>query len=728
MSLSTKVLLGLGLGVLTGLFFGESVAFLDGAGRVFVVLLQMTVLPYVSVALIRSLGSLSMTDARAVARNAGRFLLVIWGLTLAVVVAFPLAFPDWQAASFFSTSLVEEVPPFDPVALYLPANPFHAFASGVVPAVVVFSVAMGLALMGIDRKQALIESLRALEDALQRIAAFVVSLAPYGVFAIAGNAAGTMRADELLGLQVYAAAYVVAALVLAFWVLPVLVTSLTPFKYAQVVGDARAALLTAFATGSVFVVLPLLAQHTKDVLESRQDTADGQRLVDVIVPIAFTLSSAGKLLSLAFVLFAGWLSGFSIPLEQMPSFLVSGVFSFFASTTIAIPFLLDLFRVPADTFDLFLIADNVVGNRFGSMLAAIHILALTLLGACGAAGVVRSRTRNLARWGMVAVVLVLGGLGLVRVGFDAIDRPYEGYRKFVDRPLLFKAAPVREVDRTRVTSDDPGSTLERIGRRGSVRVGWMRDVLPFVFRNEDGVLVGFDVEMAHALAHDLGVDLELVELDGPSFSSALDSGAIDIVMTGVAITPRRLMEVAVSDPYLNATLCFIVTDHRRDEFGSREAVRKQSGLRVGIPDIEYYAEKVERYLPAAEVVRLSSPREFFRTEHENLDALVFTAEAGSAWTLIYPQFSVAVPHPDVLEMPMGYVVRQGDSSMMSFLNRWIVLKKADQTIDRLFDYWIRGIDPPGAVQPRWSILHDVLGWGGRRAETSASSAGDETDG
>jgi Na+/H+-dicarboxylate symporter len=117
MSLSARVLIGLALGVVTGLFFGESVSFLEVPGRAFVVLLQMTVLPFVSVALIHSLGRLRIADARSLARNAGVALLVIWAVTLAVVVAFPLAFPGWEAASFFSTSLVEEAPPFDPLAL-----------------------------------------------------------------------------------------------------------------------------------------------------------------------------------------------------------------------------------------------------------------------------------------------------------------------------------------------------------------------------------------------------------------------------------------------------------------------------------------------------------------------------------------------------------------------------------------------------------------------------------
>ena len=152
MSLATKVILGLGLGILTGVFFGEEVAFLGTVGRGFVLLLRMGVLPFVAVSLMAGLGGLTPGGARTLVRFAGGFLLVLWSLTLSVVLLAPLAFPDWQAASFFSTSLVEERQGFDLLDVYIPSNPFRSLSEGVVPAVVVFSIAFGLALMGSPRK------------------------------------------------------------------------------------------------------------------------------------------------------------------------------------------------------------------------------------------------------------------------------------------------------------------------------------------------------------------------------------------------------------------------------------------------------------------------------------------------------------------------------------------------------------------------------------------------
>ena len=54
--------------------------------------------------------------------------------------------------------------------------------------------------------------------------------------------------------------------------------------------------------------------------------------------------------------------------------------------------------------------------------------------------------------------------------------------------------------------------LDRMRTRGMLRVGYIEDSVPYAFFNTAGDLVGFDVEMAHQLARDLGVGLELVPI------------------------------------------------------------------------------------------------------------------------------------------------------------------------------------------------------------------------
>jgi ABC-type amino acid transport substrate-binding protein len=180
-------------------------------------------------------------------------------------------------------------------------------------------------------------------------------------------------------------------------------------------------------------------------------------------------------------------------------------------------------------------------------------------------------------------------------------------------------------------------------------------------------------------------------------------------MSGVVATPQRAYTMTFSASYLDETLALIVKDHRREEFSSREAIHRLKALCLGVLNVPYYIEKVHRYLPQAELVLLNSISEFFEGRGEELDALVYTAEAGSAWTLLYPAYTVAIPQPDVLQAPLAYPLALGDQEMVDFINLWIELKKKDRTITQLYDYWILGkhaVPEP----PRWSVIRNVLHW------------------
>ena len=228
LGLATQVFIG--LGILVGVFFGDDVACLKVGGEIFIALLQITVIPYVVVALITSLGRLTLKDAKALAFKAGAVLLLLWTIGLSVVLASPLAFPDWPSASFFSASQIEDGGAVDFLSLYIPSNIFASLSNAVVPAIVVFSILFGVALIRVEKKGRLIDLLTTVADALMGITGFVGRLAPFGVFAITASAAGTIDVTELARLQVYLVIYVALALILSLWVIPGLIASLTPLR------------------------------------------------------------------------------------------------------------------------------------------------------------------------------------------------------------------------------------------------------------------------------------------------------------------------------------------------------------------------------------------------------------------------------------------------------------------------------------------------------------------
>ena len=93
-------------------------------------------------------------------------------------------------------------------------------------------------------------------------------------------------------------------------------------------------------------------------------TRTTQRQIDILVPVSFNFPSLGKLLVLLFVLFAAWFTDTELDFSDRLSLAFGGLFSLFGSLNVAVPYMLDSLKIPADMFQLFLVTGIVVG-RFG---------------------------------------------------------------------------------------------------------------------------------------------------------------------------------------------------------------------------------------------------------------------------------------------------------------------------------------------------------------------------
>lgn len=711
--LAGQVLIALVLGVVTGVFFGELTAPLGIIGRIFIGLLQMTVLPYIVVSLSTALGRLSYVEAKTLALRGGVFIPLFWGIALAAVVGIALALPAWESATFFSASLVEPERELDLIELYVPTNPFFSLTYTIIPAVVVFSLALGAALIGTPEKRTLLPILQTVEDLLLRIAGAVARAAPIGVFALIAEAAGTMQLEALGRLQVFFLLYIAMALLLSLWVLPGLLTALTPLSARRMLAHSQDALIAAFATGSLLVVIPLMAQRSNELLaEAGLRSPESESAVDLMVPINFNLPNAGKLLSLAFVPFAGWFSGNAVPLDQFPLFLAAGLLSLFGKVVAALPFLLDLTRVPADFFELFLPVDTITG-RFGTLLAAVHTIVQALLVAAAVTGAVRLRPIALLRYGAISLALAIAMLLGLRLYFEhVVPQQDRTYRQIVRMDLAVDRVETRLLNLDRIEPLPRNRSRDRLAAiqaRGTLRVGYVADRLPWAFKNAEGRLVGLDIDIANLLAADLGVGLEFVAIDSEEMSACLEDGRLDIVAGGLLVTPERALQVRFTEPYMDATLALVVPDYQRRHFASLATLRQADALRIATPGFAHFDNLVRAALPKVELIRIGSPTEFFQAPSGRFDALLATAEGGSAWTLIYPRFSVVVPRPNVVTGPIAFAMPRTAPELYDYVSTWIGLKRRDGSVRHLYDFWILGRGAE-STKPRWSVIRNVLGW------------------
>jgi len=709
MSLSAKIFLGLGLGIATGIFLGEITAPLKAVGAAYVQLLQMAVLPYIMITLMSGLGKLKYGEAVRLSYRVGSLLVLIWALTFALLYLLPLSFPNWESASFFSTALLEQPEPFNFLE-FIPSNPFHSMANNIVPAVVLFSIAVGLALMGIEGKGSLIAAFDILEEALKRVTKFVARLTPFGIFAIAASTAGTMNVDELSRLQVYIITDIVAALGMTFGLLPVLIMLLTPLGYREIVWSTKDALLMAFATDNLLIVIPMLTDHGKELLRKSAGGGESESSVDVIVPISFNFPNVGKLLQLLFILFAAWFTKTAITLLGYVNLTVSSLLSFFGKPVAAMPFLLDLLHLPADMMQLYFASGIFVG-QFGTLAAAMHLFALAVLGGFAMAGALRFQWKRLVPLTALTLGLVAGAVVGLRAYFSlAVENAYDKDKIIAQMRPLFATGPAKVYKSAPppLAVQSAQSPIKRIRARGAIRVGYLDDIRPFSFFNGEGQLVGLDVEMAHILASSLGVSLEFVPVDRTHPFQQLNERYCDIVMSGIVVTPERAEAASLSTPYMEETFAFVVQDHRRSEFSSREARQKLKAPKLAILDVPYLISFVREHLPKAQLVTVNSAEEFFESKGKTLDGFVYSAERGSAWSLLYPEYTVVVPTPPIA-LPVSYAMARGDRELVDYVNALVELKKGDGTVKKLYNYWVLGQFATDR-QPRWSVIRDVLHW------------------
>jgi polar amino acid transport system substrate-binding protein len=120
-----------------------------------------------------------------------------------------------------------------------------------------------------------------------------------------------------------------------------------------------------------------------------------------------------------------------------------------------------------------------------------------------------------------------------------------------------------------ISSAADQSALEKINQRGVLL--WGSDSeggAPYVFPDpkNPSKLIGFELDIAEAVARELGVKAQLVQTAWDSLIPALERGDYDIAMNGLEIVPERLERVLMSHPYYVYTLQLVV---RKDDIRIR---------------------------------------------------------------------------------------------------------------------------------------------------------------
>ena len=113
-------------------------------------------------------------------------------------------------------------------------------------------------------------------------------------------------------------------------------------------------------------------------------------------------------------------------------------------------------------------------------------------------------------------------------------------------------------------------------------IGLDDEYAPFGFRDENGQLIGFDIDMAKEVSKRLGVTFEFKPIDWNNKEIELNSGHIDIIWNGLDITPERQRHILYSKPYMdNRQILLIKMDSEQTFHSEYDLAGKTVGTQAG---------------------------------------------------------------------------------------------------------------------------------------------------
>lgn len=706
--LAMRIFFGAVAGTATGILVGEQAIVLEPLGNIYVSLLVMCVFPYLVTSLLHGLGKLTPEVSRRIFTKGWPAFAIGWLIVIVSMMLLTLIFPSPDKPPLINAAAPAVARDF--VSLFVPTNFILDLSRNYVPAVVIFAIIYGIAMQQATRKSAFLEITEGWKNATVVIWNRVVLFAPFGVFALFATTAGVMTLRQISGLMLYVTVSLAGSFMLAFLILPLVLSALTDISYREFMREMKGAYFLSLATTLSVVALPAISAATEKFITSRR--SPGKDLAEVVgtnVSLAYPFAQLGNLKVALFFAFCSFY--YQVPYNfteqiMLPLLSLLATIGSPSGTVVAVDFIAGVFGLPPAAKDVYVAASTF--TRYGQVALSVTGFSFaTILATFSFYGMLRIRPARLGAVLVVTAALILVPiLASRKLPLYALAPPHVDFSKLRIESSL--AAPVRVIQGGSVPDsrrDSAESTFQRIRSSGVLRVGYNDEIIPFCYRNSSNELVGHDVACMYRLARDLNVALEFIRFDPPTLLDDLRKHRFDIAIGGNYVTTERLEQALATKPYYQSPPTLIARSNIAEKLTSREGIAGVTDLKVACSNSPVLQKLTAELLPGRHVVTLASHAEL--TRKPELDCILWTLVQAKAFARTYPGFTAVVPKDLGGLLMMAFLVPQDGQSFQRYLDYWLDIKKSDGFMKAQEEYWLNGVEEQGRTR-RWSVIKDVL--------------------
>ncbi|MEM9174704.1 MAG: transporter substrate-binding domain-containing protein [Myxococcota bacterium] len=220
-----------------------------------------------------------------------------------------------------------------------------------------------------------------------------------------------------------------------------------------------------------------------------------------------------------------------------------------------------------------------------------------------------------------------------------------------------------------------------------LRVGVSPDYPPVIFER-DGTLLGIEADLARRAGEALRRPIEVVRIPFPDLIDALLAGEIDVVMSGLSITPERAARVQFTVPYMEVGQLAMIRKRDIARFGRPNTIRR-AGARVGYQRATTGERYVAEALPFAESFAFDSVEDGLRSlRADRVD--FFVHDAPTIW-----QLAGGLDHRDLIGLyrpltkeALAWAVRREDQQLRAVLDATLSHWRREGMIEPIVQRWI----------------------------------------
>ncbi len=256
--------------------------------------------------------------------------------------------------------------------------------------------------------------------------------------------------------------------------------------------------------------------------------------------------------------------------------------------------------------------------------------------------------------------------------------------------LLFLGGCAQTNSNTANASASP--VIDRILQRGELVVGMAGSMPPLNMTTKEGELIGYEVDLARAMATAMGVRAKLEVIPFAELLPALQSGKIDLILSNMTITPGRNLKVAFVGPYFTSGKAFmtkIKTIAMTDEASDIDVKNTKLVALKGSTSQAF----VEKYIPDATLVTAKDYDEAVdMVLQDKVHAMVADYPICVVSVFRYPNKGLLTVVTTLTYEPIGVGVPAGDPLLVNWVENFMGIAEETGLLEELKEKWLLRAD------------------------------------